>query len=183
MFLYGNGEVNVRSLEAEDAELLVNWLSDPSVLEYYEGRDRPHDMDRVQEHFYGEDTEEIGRGIVRYNSQDIGYVQYYPLGDAERGIYGYSGFAGSIYGMDQFIGDPFFWNRGIGSQLVKETVQYLIEVKQAGKIVMDPQCWNQRALHVYEKNGFIRKQRLLRHEWHEGELRDCWLVEHAGKGE
>ncbi|MNN49917.1 Bifunctional AAC/APH [compost metagenome] len=85
--------------------------------------------------------------------------------------------------MDQFIGKPSFWNRGIGSQLVRETVQCLLEVKQASKIVMDPQCWNQRALHVYEKNGFRRKKLLPRHEWHEGELRDCWLIEYLGTGE
>ncbi|WP_244280672.1 acetyltransferase [Paenibacillus jilunlii] len=41
--------------------------------------------------------------------------------------------------MDQFIGEPGLWNQGIGSQLVKETAVFLLTVKRADKIVMDPQ--------------------------------------------
>lgn len=47
------------------------------------------------------------------------------------------------------------------------------------KIVMDPQAWNERALRVYEKGGFVKKKYLEKHEMHEGELRDCWLIEYA----
>lgn len=183
MLLYGNGEIAVRSLEPEDAGLLVKWLSDPAVLEYYEGRDRPHDMNRVLEHFYNDETETVQRGIILYRLQDIGYIQFYPLGEAAKEAYGYSEFIGNIFGMDQFIGEVSFWDRGIGSQLVRETVHYLIESQRAAKIVMDPQCRNQRALRVYEKNGFMRRKRLPRHEWHEGEYRDCWLIEYSKIGE
>lgn len=42
---------------------------------------------------------------------------------------------------------------------------------------MDPQVRNERALRVYEKNGFVRVKRMERREMHEGELRDCWLIE------
>ncbi len=47
---------------------------------------------------------------------------------------------------------------------------------------MDPQAWNTRALRVYEKNGFKKKKYLEKHEMHEGELRDCWLIEYQGSG-
>ena len=90
----------------------------------------------------------------------------------------YEGFTGNIYGMDQFIGEVEYWNQGIGSLLIKEMVHFLITNKEAGKIIMDPQTWNTRALRVYEKNGFEKKKLLEKHEWHEGELRDCWLVEY-----
>lgn len=71
------------------------------------------------------------------------------------------------------------WNQGIGSHIIKETVRYLIEVEQADRIVMDPQAWNARALRVYEKCGFIKKKYLEKHEQHEGELRDCWLIKYT----
>lgn len=178
MILYHNEELCVRRLELEDAGLLVKWLSDPVVLEYYEGRDRPHDLEMVLGHFYEDASEGITRGIVRYMSQDVGYIQFYPIEDEERQEYGYADFAGEIYGMDQFIGESGLWNQGIGSQLVKETVNFLLQVKQADKVVMDPQSWNHRALRVYEKNGFVRKKLLPEHEWHEGQYRDCWLIEY-----
>ncbi|WP_238649680.1 GNAT family N-acetyltransferase [Paenibacillus piscarius] len=175
MVLFSNGELSVRRLEREDAPLLVRWLSDPAVLEYYGGRDCPHDVERVQADFYNGE-EEINRGIVQYKGRDIGYIQFYPVGSEERAEYGYADFTGRIYGMDQFIGEVQLWNQGIGSLLVGGMVQHLVEAEQAELIVMDPQCWNHRALRVYEKNGFVRGKLLPKHEWHEGERRDCWLL-------
>lgn len=179
MLLYGNGELVVRGLEPKDAGLLVKWLCDPAVLEYYEGRDRPQNPDLVQKHYYEDNEEEITRGIVIYKTQEIGYIQYYPVGEEEREVYGLTEPFDSIYGMDQFIGETAYWNQGIGSQLILETVKHLTENMGAEKIVMDPQCWNHRALRVYEKNGFVRKKLLPAHEWHEGEYRDCWLIEYS----
>lgn len=181
MILYCNQEISIRTLAPDDAELLMKWLSDPALLEYYEGRDRPHTMAMVLEHFYEEaGTRKITRAIVRYKSQDVGYIQFYPVDDDEKAEYGYTDYKGKVYGMDQFIGETAFWNQGVGTQLVGETVKYLTCSKQADMIVMDPQCWNHRALRVYEKLGFVRKKLLPGHEWHEGEYRDCWLVEYTG---
>lgn len=177
MIYYRYGDLAVRALEESDAELLVHWLSDPRVLEFYEGRDRPLTMETVKEQFYDRSIE-IDPCIVQYQGKDIGYIQFYPIGDEEKEEYGYSDFAENIYGMDQFIGEPDYWNRGIGTELVRSMVDYLIREKRAGKIVMDPQTWNARALKVYEKCGFVKVKLLPRHEWHEGEYRDCWLMEY-----
>ncbi|MBM7659673.1 RimJ/RimL family protein N-acetyltransferase [Bacillus mesophilus] len=80
--------------------------------------------------------------------------------------------------MDQFIGEIIYWNKGIGTQLVNMVVDYLVKEIGATKIVMDPQAWNNRAIRCYEKCGFSKKQFLPKHEWHEGEYRDCWLIEY-----
>ncbi|MDR0268418.1 GNAT family N-acetyltransferase [Paenibacillus sp.] len=82
-----------------------------------------------------------------------------------------------IFGMDQFIGEPDYWNRGIGTVLIQSMVKYLLVELKADRIVMDPQAWNTRAVRVYEKCGFIKKKLLPQHERHEGEYRDCWLIE------
>jgi len=178
MIIFEKQEIRLRTLQLNDAALLVKWLSDPVVLEFYEGRDRPHDLELVKEHFYDEQAE-VTRCIVQYKERDIGYLQFYLIDDEELEVYGYVGFEGQIFGMDQFIGEPDLWNQGMGSRLIKETVNYLIEAKQAEKIVMDPQAWNKRALRVYEKIGFVKKKYLEQHEQHEGELRDCWLIEYT----
>lgn len=176
MIVMQGEEIGLRQLEAEDAPLLWKWLNDPDVLAYYEGRDRPQSREDIRESFY----EEIGEAtlcIIQYIGNDIGYLQFYPLEDEERELYGYEADDGVIYGMDQFIGETDYWNRGIGTKLIGEVVQYLFNRHGAGKIVMDPQAWNERAIKVYEKNGFVKKKLLPRHEWHEGEYRDCWLIE------
>lgn len=177
MILFQNQELSVRTLEPSDAILLKKWLSNPVVLEYYEGRDRPHDQALVQQHFYDEADATI-RCIILYESVAIGYIQFYEIDEEEKVEYGYGESSGNIYGMDQFIGEPAYWNRGIGSRLIKDTVQYLIHQLGATYIVMDPQAWNARAIRVYEKSGFVKKKLLPKHEYHEGEYRDCWLIEY-----
>ncbi|RKP57997.1 GNAT family N-acetyltransferase [Cohnella endophytica] len=177
MILFENNDIALRRLEPEDAALLAKWLSDPTVLEYYEGRDNPHDIEKVRSHYYVE-RDEITQCIIQYKATDIGYLQFYLIENDEVELYGYQDYTGRIYGMDQFIGETRYWNQGIGSILIMITLRYLIEKKAASKIVMDPQAWNARALRVYEKNGFIKKKYLEQHELHEGELRDCWLIEY-----
>lgn len=73
MHLCERDGVSLRRLAPEDKGLLLKWLSDPVVLEYYEGR-------------------------------------------------------------DQFIGEPEYWNRGIGTQIIKMTVQYLTDKLSAERI-------------------------------------------------
>jgi len=163
----------VRRLTAADASLLVKWLSDPRVLEYYGGRDRPHDVNMVLEYFFDDNDEET-RCIVTYNGVDIGYVQLYRISDEEYEDYGYSK-EEVVYGMDQFIGEVEYWNQGIGTQLIRGIVEHIVSL-DVRIIVMDPQTWNHRALRCYEKCGFRTVKLLPEHEWHEGVKRDCWLI-------
>lgn len=177
MILYKDKEITVRTLEDEDADFLVKWLSDPRVLAYYEGRDRPHDLAMVRQHFYDR-TQDHTACLIEYEGQPIGYIQYYLISEEDIAAYGYEDIEGKIYGMDQFIGETDYWNKGIGTALIKSMVHYLTTAEEAIMIIMDPQVWNERALRVYEKCGFRRKKLLPAHEWHEGQYRDCWLIEY-----
>lgn len=172
-------DLEIRVLSVEDAQLLVKWLSDSRVLEYYEGRDRPHDLKMVKEHFY-EDRDEITQCIVNYKGVDIGYVQFYPISNEEYELYGYRKENGIVFGMDQFIGETEYWSQGIGTKLVKSVTEYIVSLG-INIIVMDPQTWNHRALRCYEKCGFNKIKLLPKHEWHEGMKQDCWLIEYKAK--
>jgi aminoglycoside 6'-N-acetyltransferase len=175
MIFFQSGSLIVRKLVKEDNYLLVKWLSDPAVLEYYEGRDNPFNIDKVNDKFFA-DKDETVRCIVEFEDKEIGYIQYYPLEDEERNIYGY--LDGTIFGIDQFIGEVDYWNKGIGTLLVKAMVKFLIEQKNADRVVMDPQIMNVRALKCYEKCGFKKVKLLPRRELHEGTYQDCWLIEY-----
>lgn len=175
--LFRNGKLLVRLLEWKDNFLLAKWLSNPLVLEYYEGRDNPFDLEKVKKEFYQRKDGVIGC-IVEFDNMEIGYIQFYQLDNEERKLYGYEGVPDVIYGIDQFIGEINYWNRGIGTLLVKSMVTFLVEQKQADRVVMDPQTWNERAIHCYEKCGFEKVKLLPKKELHEGEYRDCWLIEY-----
>ena len=172
-----SGRLEVRLLMEKDKQLLVKWLSTPEVLQYYEGRDNPFDVKKVEKNFFNDDPD-VTRCLVEIDGMPIGYLQFYEVDEAERQAYGYDALEEMIYGMDQFIGDPTYWNKGIGTQLVRSVVTYLTREIGAHRIVMDPQVQNDRAIRCYEKCGFKKVKLLPRHELHEGEFRDCWLIEY-----
>ncbi len=175
--LFQNGMLSVRKLEEKDNYLLAKWLSDPFVLEFYEGRDNPFNLERVNQVFYDPEDDEV-KCIIEFEGKEIGYIQFYLIDDASRKVYGYQMNHERIYGIDQFIGEVEYWNKGIGSQLVTSMVNYLVEQQQADKVVMEPHVQNLRALKCYEKCGFKKIRLLPKQELHEGEYRDCWLIEY-----
>lgn len=175
MSIFQNGHLNVRKLEIKDKFLLVKWLSDPTVLEFYEGRDNPMDIEKIEKAFYPAEDDEV-RCIVEVARHEVGYIQFYPLEEETKRKYGYA--EEIVYGTDQFIGEVAYWNKGIGTLLVSSMVQFLTEEKKAIRVVMDPQTRNKRAIRCYEKCGFKKVKFLPKNEWHEGEYQDCWLMEY-----
>ncbi|MBD8069822.1 GNAT family N-acetyltransferase [Bacillus sp. PS06] len=173
--LFQNDRLKVRKLEEQDKSLLVKWLSDPAVLEFYEGRDNPFDLEKVNRVFYHSEDNEV-RCIIEFDQKAIGYIQYYPLDEQSKKEYGFSNEI--IYGIDQFIGEVEYWNKGIGTLLITSMITFLLTDKKTDRIVMDPQIRNTRALKCYEKCGFKKVKILPKHELHEGKYQDCWLIEY-----
>lgn len=168
----------VRKLKDSDKKLLAKWLSNPVILQYYEGRDNPHNIELVTKHFFNVEDNYVTGCIVEYEGVEVGYIQYYPIEEEYKEKYGYTNRNEIVYGMDQFIGESSYWNRGIGTELVRAMVYYLINKINVDVIAMDPQAWNERAIACYEKCGFKKVKLMPKHEWHEGQYRDCWLVEY-----
>ncbi|MED3645919.1 GNAT family N-acetyltransferase [Halalkalibacterium halodurans] len=173
--LFQKEGLQVRRLEEKDEELLVKWLSSPIVLEFYEGRDKSFNLNKVRDVFY-DSADETVKCLVEYEGNPIGYIQYYQLDEKTKRDFGYTNEL--IFGMDQFIGEAGYWNKGIGSLLVSSMVHYLLKEKPAGRVIMDPQIRNKRALRCYEKCGFNKVRILPKHELHEGKYQDCWLLEY-----
>ena len=179
-FLIKNNDLWVRALVESDKTLLAKWLSNPEVLQYYEGRDNPFDVVKVEQEFI-DDEDGTTQCLIEFQETPIGYVQFYEIDEEERKLYGYADSKDVIYGMDQFIGESVYWNKGIGTKLVNSVADYLIREKGADRIVMDPRVQNERAIHCYEKCGFEKVKLLPKRELHEGAYRDCYLMEYSGK--
>ena len=74
--------VSLRPLAESDFPLMARWLSDPRVLEWYHGRDRPLDVDAVAAQYgprvRGEDG--LIASAIEFDRRAIGYLQCFPLG-------------------------------------------------------------------------------------------------------
>ena len=170
------GAVLIRGFAESDLPLMLKWLTDDRVLEYYEGRDVRFTMETLSAH-YLEELPDGFRVIIEYGNVAIGYGQVYQLSGELFEEYGYPDNGKVVYVMDQFIGEPAYWNRGIGSAFLQMMASYLKTLKGADCILLDPHKNNYRAIRAYEKAGFRIIKSLPEHELFEGKREDCWLME------
>ena len=84
-----------------------------------------------------------------------------------------------MYATDQFIGDPQYWGKGIGTNFMQMLVSYLFEEKNANAVILDPHTNNTRAICCYQKVGFKIIKFLPKHELHDGKKVDCYLMEYT----
>ena len=174
--LIENENISLRLLTEQDKKLLLKWLTDERVLNYWEGKTAVFDLKRIEEDFYCEE-EGLIRTIIEYQGQAIGYCQMYSLDKESMKEYNYKSTKKVVYGVDQFIGEPNYWGKGIGTQFMKLVLTYLTNEKKAEIVILDPPADNPRAIRCYEKVGFKIVKSLPKHELHNGEMIDCYLME------
>ena len=167
----------IRELIEKDFSFMLSWLTDKRVLEFYGGRDLHYTFDALKKH-YEELFEDDGfRVILEYNDLPIGYGQIYKVVGELYDDYCYPKNCDIVYAMDQFIGEPEYWNKGIGTKYIKQICEFLKQNKKANVVIMDPHKDNSRAIRAYQKCGFQIIGELPQHELFEGKKVDCWLME------
>ncbi len=173
-------QIIIREMQFSDNDfsLLEKWLTDPDVLQYYEGCDNTFSRQKVIEKFgpKASGEENVVRCISEYNGFPIGYAQYYKVTEAGKIKYGITDL-GNAFGIDLFIGEKQYWDQGIGTTIVIALLEYLFKVEEAYSVYIDPQTWNERAIRCYKKCGFSKIKLLPQNELHEGVMRDCWLMQ------
>ena len=169
--------IRVRTLTEEDLPLMLKWLTDDRVLEYYGGRDQKYTLEKIRKEYIEEDVDISTRLIIEYDGKPIGYAQVYDMIDEYYDSYHYDKKGEVVYCMDQFIGEPDYWSKGIGTKFMKMILEYLVCEKNADAVILDPHQNNPRAVKAYENVGFKIIKELPKHELHEGVMEDCYLME------
>jgi len=179
--LIHSGELAIRLMRDDDGDfaMMAAWLTDPRLLEFYEGRDNAHTLERIRREYSpsGMAEEGVTPCLLLLRGTPIGYLQFYPVTEEAKSSYELEGDVGGVFGIDQFIGEPGLWNQGLGTRGVSLLLQYLFAARGARRVVLDPHVSNLRAIRCYERCGFRKLKVLKRHELHEGEYRDSWLME------
>lgn len=86
--LFQKDHVSVRYVKEEDASIISKWLTDPEVLQYYEGRDNPQSVEMVLAHFiHNPNSHE--KDVIEFDNMPIGYIQMYPVDSEWKALYGY----------------------------------------------------------------------------------------------
>ena len=168
--------VSFRPMNKDDLVLMLKWLTDDRVLEFYDGRDQHYTQKEICEKYTEQWTDEIYRVIIEYDTIPIGYAQIYRIQGELFDEYDYPETEEKIYAMDQFIGEPEYWNRGIGTEYCRVACQWLRTEMCADGVILDPRKNNPRAVRAYQKAGFEILKELPEHELHEGKKEDCLLM-------
>jgi len=178
-----DNNITIRKMEddLEHYSLIYKWLNNPQVLEYCycEEENTRWTYEKVKEYF---SRKLINPGryivpcIIEYNNKPVGFLQYYVLTEKDKQYYKIDEII-NVYGMDIFIGETEYWNKGLGTEVFTLVIAQLFNVNKAKKIVIDPEAWNERAIKCYEKSGFRKIKILKEAERHKGINRDCWLME------
>jgi aminoglycoside 6'-N-acetyltransferase len=160
--------------EPGDYQVMSKWLSDPRVLEFYEGRDHPLALEQIESEYAprirGE--EDVTPCLIILQSAPIGYMQFYLVGEESRNSYGFRRMMPPLMRMTSSFEISCESRLGHLSLL-----RYLFQARGAREAILDPHVTNLRAIRCYEKCGFRRVKVLAAHELHEGILRDAWLME------
>lgn len=161
----------------QDYAYMATWLTDPHVLEFYEGRNNPYPLDRVLAKYRPRVRGESATVpcFLLYVGTPIGYLQYYPLSRTDTHAYGLPD-TSHAYGMDLFIGEPAYWNQGLGAKFVTLATCYLSTQLHVTHLTLDPRVDNHRAIRCYERCGFRKIKLLPEHEYHEGRKHNNWLM-------
>jgi RimJ/RimL family protein N-acetyltransferase len=134
--------LSFKLLSSDDFPLMLEWLSRRHVREWW--NDGDDTLEKVAAH-YEKKRENVARFImIDENNTDkktIGFIQYYFAPDNEIGI-------------DLFIGEEIYLNRGIGRKAISSFIEFILERHEPASFIIDPSPENKRAIRCYEKAGF-----------------------------
>ncbi len=71
---------------------------------------------------------------------------------------------------------PDFQNKGYGTESVKLIVDYAFKVLQMHKVGLEVYSFNERAIRVYEKLGFVKEGHYRRHSYKDGKYVDLYYM-------
>lgn len=162
----------------EDYLLLLQWLSQDEILQWYEGRDQNFNYETIKQKFKPSisETSDTYSFFIIYNDYKVGYIQYYVLNNIEKNNFKYNSKV-FVIGIDFFIGIKQLHNKGIGTKILNKFINFLKIEIHPEIIIVDPLEDNLRAIHVYEKCKFNKKKLLVNYALHEQKLSNFWLME------
>jgi aminoglycoside 6'-N-acetyltransferase len=177
------GPLVIREMQESEADLrlFLKWMTDPQTMKYWDGMSEHYTYERV----LGKYRAHIGEGvcpcIIEYEGTPIGYFQFYPVDAREyelpEDLYArFTGGVQPVYGIDMFLGETQYRDRGIGTQSLRLLMKALFSDYQAQLLLIDPKVHNARAIRCYRKCGFADYFILPHRELQDGVYHDSLIM-------
>jgi RimJ/RimL family protein N-acetyltransferase len=139
-----------KPLLQSDLGRLCIWFNRPHVKEWWnDGLTEVEIKSKYQKRI---GSSVIAPFIAYLQDKPIGFIQYYradQTGDSWR----LNEMEGTV-GIDQFIGEEDYINRGYGTEMIRQFIAKLFSDSTIKKIIIGVDKNNHRAIRCYEKAGF-----------------------------
>ncbi len=154
--------VSIREMKHTDYEIMAQWLSTEEVLEFYGDVNSPFTLQQVKDKYKPRVNRKVSVTpyIVELAGSPIGFMQYYILDEKIQEKFGYPTNL-TVFGIDQFIGYPKLFNKGIETKIIRLFIEHIYQHKHVDFIILDPAISNTRAIRTYEKCGFRKVKKLM----------------------
>lgn len=151
-----------KPLKEEDLVVLYAWSKQPILLKFWSF---PVTRTAFNEKYLTKITDPAQQAFMVFQDEaPFGYIQSYALLQSDP-LYAALELSGTIWGIDQFIGNSAYWGKGLGPVFIRKFVDKLFEEHPTlEKLLVDPLSSNERAIKCYEKVGFSLYKTLERPE-------------------
>ncbi len=168
--IYGE-RIRLRSIEREDIPRFVEWLNDPDVTAGLlinlpmSSWEETHWFENLASSNAEERPLALDALLPDKSWKHIGNVGLHQIERINRC---------AVFGI--FIGDKAYWNNGYGSEATRLTLQHGFETLNLNRIYLHVFETNPRAIHVYDKIGFIREGNLRQATFRDGRYIDTLVM-------
>lgn len=134
-------------------QLIYNWFEKPHVKEFFDDPETGRSVPDLQNYLLGK--EHFWTPWLAYH-RDIpfAYLMTALVKKHESGLWSkWRAEHGKTYSLDMLIGDEAYVGKGMSHLLIKKFIA--AKFKHAAAFLIDPELRNVRAIHVYEKAGFV----------------------------
>ena len=176
--IYGE-RIRFRAIERDDLPSFVKWINDPEVQEGI-GIIRPYSQTEEEKWFEDmlvrpaeERVLAIEARLAGEPGSETGDHLWKLIGTIGFGKFDWRNRAAEL-GIN--IGDKDFWNQGYGTEAVRLLAHYGFSTLNLHRIFLRVLETNPRAIHAYEKAGFIHEGRLRRAEFRKGKFIDMLVM-------
>ncbi len=145
--------IGFKKLKEGDLQLMFKWLNTQHVVEWYEKKKSTYGEVKAKYIPRITGKEPTKPFLITVDQVPIGYIQEYYIND-DPDLKPYVN--GNFAGLDLFIGDSAYLNRGLGTQILREFLkQVVFQEKDIEGCLVDPSPDNARMIRVDEKVGFV----------------------------
>ena len=150
-------DVTLRPLKSSDWDYLTKWNKDKIVLYFTEGDDISEYSEEETRYIYTFVSQSADIFIVEYRNEIIGecWLQNMNLKDIVE-----QNRNKNIFRIDLMIGEKDYWNKGIGTEIIRILTRYGFEQKKADMVFGVIEDYNTRSIRAFLKNKYEEYNRV-----------------------